>query len=75
MSEIWALKESWPTDLSPMAIFSLADAARGGLAVMSTAGMVEGRCTRGGAGRVYRVGTRRGYTGTPPGMPQDPYLT
>ena len=41
MSEKWTLKESRATDMSPTALFSLADAARGALVVMGTAGMVE----------------------------------
>ena len=68
MSEKWATKETWATDLSPTALF--------------TPGYGPVHCRRGHwvGGRVYpgwgiRVGAGRGYTGYYRDTLQDPYLT
>ena len=52
--------------MSPTALFGLADAARGALVVMGTAGMVEEGCTRGGGRVGIPGGWLEGYTGVLP---------
>ena len=58
--EIHRLKESWPTDLSPTALFDSRDTPRGSTDVMGPTGMVGEGCTRGSGdegrlGGLYRV--------------------
>ena len=64
MSQISVLKESWSTDMSPTAVFSLAAVrvqhADGAAGQLSRQGVYPGWCTGRVVGRVYW----EGYTGT-----------
>ena len=62
MSEIWTDKESWATDMSPTAIFSLGHDR----AAVLHADHVGGRGVPGVVGSGDRVGTGRGTTGVLP---------
>ena len=67
MSEIWLLKVSWSTDMSPTAS---SDTTAGATAVPGTGAVGEG-CTRGG---VVAGWAGRAIPGTQPAHPRTLYL-